>query len=181
MPLKTFRPLAIGAAILTLGAGGVALAQQPPGPPDGRPGMMMRGERPDPAAMAARHAQRLRDSLQLRPDQEPALRALMDAMTPPPGAMERMREARAERQALTTPQRLDRMAARMADHQAMFDRRATAIKRFYAQLSPSQQRAFDALPPMGMHGRKGMMMRGMGGHGGHGGHGDGHHDEAPMD
>ena len=37
--------------------------------------------------------------------------------------------------------------------------RADATKRFYAQLSPAQQRAFDALKPMG------------GGHGGH--HGEG--------
>jgi hypothetical protein len=47
--------------------------------------------------------------------------------------------------ALTTPQRLDRMQARMAERQARVAQHADAVKRFYAQLSPSQQRAFDAL------------------------------------
>ena len=52
---------------------------------------------------------------------------------------------------LTTPERLDRMAAmmseHMAKHQAEFQKHAEAIKAFYAVLSPEQRRAFDALPP----------------------------------
>ena len=51
--------------------------------------------------------------------------------------------------ALTTPERLDRMAAfmakRTAERQAAFQRRADAVKRFYAVLGPEQKRAFDAL------------------------------------
>jgi hypothetical protein len=109
--------------------------------------------------MAERHAQRLRDALQLRPDQEPALQALIASMRPK-GDMARMREEHEADRNLPTPQRLDRMQAHMAEHEARFREHAEAIKRFYAQLTPTQQKAFDALPMMG---------HGFGGH-----HGEGH-------
>ena len=177
------RNLAIaGAALAVTGAAGVSLAQPTSPPPSAsdRSGW----ERPDPAEMARRHAQRLRDVLQLRPNQEPALAALMDALKPPEGMREKMRAERGAMRGLTTPERLDRMRDRMAQRQAEFDRRAMAIKRFYAQLTPSQQKALDAMGPMlggGMRGHghggggKGGMdhhgMRGMGGPGGPGGSG----------
>ena len=112
-----------------------------PAPADGR-----MWQRPDPAQMAQRHAEKLRAILQLRPDQEPALNAFIAAMQPSPEQMERRRAEREEARNLTTPQRLERMQARLGERQAQFARRADAIKRFYAQLSPAQQRAFDALP-----------------------------------
>jgi hypothetical protein len=113
--------------------------------------------RHDPAKMAEHHAERLRAVLQLRPDQEPALHALVDSMTPAPGAMERRRDERGEMRELPTPQRLDRMQAKMSERQAAFARRADAVKRFYAQLTPAQQRAFDALHdgPGGLRGGRG--------------------------
>lgn len=157
--------LALAGAI-ALTAAGASLAQ--PAPPAGPPPADGRGwQRPDPAQKAQRHAERLRAVLQLRPEQEPALRTFIDAMKPDPAQMERRRAERGQADKLTTPQRLDRMQARMAERQAQFARRAEATKRFYAQLSPAQQRAFDALHQErgGRHG---------GGHdrGGHG-HGDG--------
>jgi Spy/CpxP family protein refolding chaperone len=143
------------AAALSLAAGAsFAQAPQPGGPGPQAEGR--HGPRPDPAQRAERHAQRLRDALQLRPDQEPALRALIAATQRPPGPRHDP-EAQAR---LPTPERLDRAMARMAE-------RAQAVKRFYAQLTPAQQKAFDAMPRMG------------GGHGGppgmrgpHGGPGD---------
>jgi len=155
--------LALASAI-ALSAAGASLAQPAPGP---RPGPEASGwRRPDPAQMAERHAERLRAILQLRPDQEPALHAFVGAMQPSPEQMQRREAERGEGAELTTPQRLDRMQARMADRQAEFARRADAVRRFYAQLSPSQQKAFDALPM---------------GHGGLGGHGGrfGGHDRGP--
>lgn len=148
------------AGALALTAAAPSLAQPAPGaaPAPGR-----EHHRPDPAERAQRHAERLRAVLQLRPDQEPALRALSDSMRPDPARMERRRQERAELRNLTTPQRLDRMQARMAERQAAFARRADAIKRFYAQLTPAQQKAFDAMHQGG--GRR---------HGRHGG-GFGHH------
>ena len=130
------------AAALTLGLAGGAVAQQP------QPGNAACGEhgqwqRPDPAQMAERRAQRLRDTLQLRPDQEPALRAFVAASAPQRQRGE-MRRDRQELRNLTTPQRLDRMQARMSERQQRFSQHAAVVKRFYAQLSPAQQKAFDA-------------------------------------
>ena len=147
-----------GAAVLC--SAGVAAAQPPqPGPPPER-GMRMQR---DPARMMERRAQHLRDVLQLRQDQEGALRAFLEAQRPPGRGARR--EARPDGQALTTPQRLDRARQRMAEAQKRFDTRATAIRRFYDQLSPAQQKAFDALP-MGGRGGRMAMRRGPGGHGG---------------
>lgn len=125
-------------------------------------------------AHAEARAKALHDILNIQPNQETAFQAFLAAMKPDhhegmgehhggPGA-----DQDHDRAQLTTPQRLDRMAARMADHQAQFQRRAEAIKAFYAALTPQQQRAFDALPPMmgrGMHGRHGGPGDGKGGPG----------------
>jgi hypothetical protein len=163
------KTLALGGAVLALGFGGMALAQQPPmgPPPGGHEAMQHR----DPAAMAARHADKLRVALQLRPDQEPALKALISAMAPPEGmARGRMGEGHAKMAAMTTPERLDHMKARMAQHEARFEQHSAAVKKFYAQLTPSQQKAFDAQSmEMGKHMGRGGGHKG-GGHMGPGGH-----------
>lgn len=143
------------AAALSLAAG-AALAQPAPTGPR-VPDMPMRMQGRDPAQMAEQHAQRLRDALQLRPDQEPALRALTASMQPSEADRQRMRGEREAMRNLTTPQRLDRMQAMMGEREARFRQHAEAIKRFYAQLTPAQQKAFDAMPMM--------MGPGMGGHG----------------
>lgn len=168
--MKFTTPLLLSGAILTLGLGGTAIAQLAPmmaGVQDAGP-RHDRGERRDPAEMAARRAQHLRDTLQLTASQEPALNAFLQSVTPPSGLRERMREKREEPAALTTPERLDRMKAHMIARQAAFARRADATMRFYSQLSATQKKAFDALGPMG--GGKGHGDRGHGGRFG-GGHG----------
>jgi len=157
--------LLAAAAALSMAAG-ASLAQPahaPAGAPGPRAGMHM--QRPNPAQMAERHAQHLRDALQLRRDQEPALDAFVAAMQPSAAEQGPGHEAM---QGLTTPQRLDRMQAQMTERAARFRGQSEAIRRFYAQLTPAQQKAFDALPMMGhMAGRRGMdAMGGM--HGGHG-------------
>ena len=143
--------LAASAAVLSLAA--VSLAQERPAGP------------PSPEQHAARmhehmeaRAHHLHDLLNLRPDQEPALQAFLASMAPPEhgGPRDHMQRG-AEDEHVTTPQRLDQMAARMAEHQAAFQHRAEATRRFYAALSPEQQRAFDAMPMFGEH-------AGMGGH-----------------
>jgi Spy/CpxP family protein refolding chaperone len=170
------RGLAI-ACSLTLGAAGVALAQDAPPPPPppahgpmahpdhaGRWGEHKRGE----------HERLLHDALALRPDQEAAWTAFKASMEPTPEAQARRQawaqEAvdrkdgpRAEHAHLTTPERLDKMAARMAERQAAFQRHAAAVKTFYAVLTPQQQRTFDALATMGMHSRFGPGMGQRGG------------------
>jgi hypothetical protein len=117
------------------------------------------------------HAKALHAILNLRPDQEAAFQAFQAAMTPQPRE-HHDRMDRGGMETMTTPQRLDRMADRMAKREAEFHRRADAIKAFYAALGPEQQRAFDAMPMM-MGGRH----RGMG----HGPMGHGPMAHGPMD
>ncbi len=141
-------------AVLGLSAG----AQTPP--PGPGPGAMMRG---NPAMMhehmQQRMAQRqaaLKQVLQITPAQESAWNAWTAAWQP----ASRQRRNPAEFAQLTTPERIDRMRALRAARSAEMDSRADATKTFYAALTPSQQKAFDALP-------MGRMGGGMGGrHGG---------------
>lgn len=170
MKLTRLAPLALGGVLLAGGFAGASLAQQPPVAPQGaqagQPGGPREGRRMDPEAMAAKHAERLRAVLQLRPEQEPALKAFLDSRKRPTGAAERSRGGREQFAAMTTPQRLDAQRARLVERTARFDQHAAATKKFYAQLSPSQQKAFDAMGPRGgMKGHRGMG----GGHGPMGG------------
>lgn len=99
----------------------------------GHPMMMDRGDR----------AEHLREMLQLTPAQEPALQAFVAATTHEPKFEPAEFEAE---DALTTPERIVKARARMAEHQAAFERRADAVGRFYGQLSASQKKVFDKLP-----------------------------------
>jgi hypothetical protein len=146
-----------------------AQAPAPGAPPAPRAGMMHHQEQHDPAKMA----DKLRATLQLTPAQEPALQAFIGAMQPT-GEMRELMPAPGQRQNLTTLQRLDQMQAMMAQHQQQFARHADAIRRFYAALTPAQQKAFDAMH-QGMMGGHGMH----GGMGGHKGMGGGHRGTAP--
>lgn len=159
MKLDKIAPLALSGVLLAGVFATASLAQQPapaaaPAASEARRGS---GEwrRHDPAAMAARRAEHLRAALQLRPNQEGALQAYLTARKP---------QQRPDRQAMaqmTTPERLDARRAMMTQRLAAFDQRAAATKAFYAQLDPSQQKAFDAIGPRagGRHGK---------GHGEHG-------------
>ena len=182
---------ALMAGVITLAGATVALAQTHPASPadgaprverrvivmggpggpgmhgPGGPGMMggMHGPM-DPE----KHAQHLRDVLQLRPDQDGALKAFLAAMTPPEHPAPAADGAPPAHPAMpkTTPERLAMAEKMMAEHQAMMKKHNDAIRAFYAQLSPSQKVAFDALHlGGGMHG-PGMMMgpHGPGGPGG---------------
>jgi periplasmic protein CpxP/Spy len=161
--MKTIKTLALSGAIASLAFATASFAQQPQTPGQGpRPGMEGR-ERPSPEQMRSHMAERLRATLQLTPQQEAALNTYVTAIAPKAGERPDRRGAREAMRDMTTPQRLDAMAAHMAQREQAFAARAEATKRFYAQLTPSQQKAFDALRPAG---------RGMGGKGGH--HGMGH-------
>ena len=172
MKLTRLAPLALGGVLLAGGFAGASLAQQPPlavmaqgAAQAGQPAGPREGRRMDPEAMAAKHAERLRAVLQLRPEQEPALKAYLAARKP--AGMAGRRGDREQSAAMTTPQRLDAQRARLTERVARFDQRAAATKTFYAQLSPSQQKAFDALGSRGgKGGHRGMGGRGHGGHGG---------------
>ncbi len=164
-----------GGLSLTLAA--AASAQDAPPPPGAQAG----AHHWDPAKMRqhmeerrARHQQMLHDALGLRPDQEGAWQAFIAASGRPDGDRGpgmRHHDGDGQRAELTTPERLDRMAKRMAERQARFAQRADAVKRLYAALDARQQKTFDALA-MSRMGHGGMGRGHMGGWGGHGG--DGH-------
>ncbi len=163
---KSLSRLALAGAAVTVLAAGAALAQvpAPPAPPESPMppprGPMMWRHAPDPA----KRAQHLRDVLQLRADQDGALKAYVDATTPkmmehaahrPEGPKDGAKPEHADRKPPTTLERLDRMS-KMAE---AMEKRIAATRAFYNALSPSQQKAFDALdleggPGEHMHARR---------------------------
>jgi len=161
--MKTIKTITVAGALASLAFATASYAQQPPaqGP---RPAMEGR-ERPSPEQMRTHMAERLRTTLQLTSQQEAALNTYVGALAPKAGDRSDRRGDRQSMREMTTPQRLDAMAAHMAQRQQAFAARAEATKRFYAQLTPSQQKAFDALRPAGRGmGGKGMGGKGMGDH-----------------
>lgn len=60
-----------------------------------------------------------------------------------PPAQRPPRMDRAQMAQLTTPQRIDRMQAMQAERQQFMTQRMDAIKAFYAQLTPEQQKVYD--------------------------------------
>ena len=64
---------------------------------------------------------------------------------PTPPDMQKLR-------AMTTPERIDHMRQQREQHHAEADRRGEATKAFYAQLTPAQQKTFDAYA---LRGKKG--------------------------
>ena len=169
---------ALMAGVITLAGVTAASAQTHPAPPadgapkverrvvvmggpggmhhPGGPGMMGGMHQMDPA----KHAEHLRDVLQLRPDQDGALKAFIAAMTPPEHPAPAADGAPPHHPDMprTTPERLGMAEKMMAEHMAMFKKHNDALRAFYGQLTPSQQKAFDALH-MGMG--MGMGMGGM--------------------
>lgn len=173
MNYPSLRLALIAGLVLPLGIATAAFAQDaaPAQPAPGAADAGAHRHHRDPAEMRAHMADHLRTVLQLQASQDTALNAFLDALKPPAGAKEHLGEhggrQAGEMQHMSTPERLDRMAARMDEQRGRMLARIAATKQFYAQLSPSQQKAFDDLGPMMMH------------HGGRGhddGHGDGRGD-----
>ena len=96
----------------------------------------------------AKHAEAFKQKLKITADQEPAWTAFQQSMQPmqPMQPKDRPDHARLdpkEMDKLTTPERIDRMRAMHAQHGAEMERRGEAVKAFYAQLTPAQQKTFD--------------------------------------
>ncbi len=146
------RSLAASACVSLLASAALA---QPPAPP-GAEGWRGQDRQNVHAMMERRREAMGRDLhavLNIRPDQEAAFAAFEAAMTPPDrGARQRGRPSEG---AMTTPQRVDVMLARLDERVAEARRRAAATKAFYAALSPEQQTALDALGRLHGHGRWG--------------------------
>jgi hypothetical protein len=92
---------------------------------------------------------RLHGDLRLSPAQEGAWRDYVAAITPTSEAMDRQRSMDQMLPQLPTPRRIALIEASMARDAADFHREGLAVIAFYQQLTPQQQRTFDAetLPP----------------------------------
>ncbi len=161
MNVSSLRVALLAGLALPLGLATASLAQDAPTTPAA--GAQAGDHHWDPAARRAHMAEHLSAVLQLQPSQQSALAAYLDAMKPP-GDMQARGDMRqrmgGDMERLPTPERLDKMMARFDEMHARMVARVAATKQFYAQLSPSQQKAFDDLAPMMMHrfggGRGGM-------------------------
>ncbi len=112
-------------------------------------------------AMRRQHLEDLKTVLRLRPDQEPALAAFVVAHEPRIVKRDLPDPAAAQ----TTPQRLEAMARHEAEMRARHEEMRQALAKFYAALSPEQQKVFDALQRLkGPPGHGGPMMGGPGPH-----------------
>ena len=133
----TLRLFAAAAGALTLTAAAAPAQPQGPGGPPAQGGQ----QQPDLSAI-----------LHLRPDQQGAYRAFQAANQPPPDEIAVIRAASSQAlTGLTTPQRLDRVGARLNAQMQIFQHQASTTRAFYGQLSPDQQHTFDQVtaPPSG--------------------------------
>ena len=133
---------ALAAALAGVAAPSFAQPGQGPGPAAEQ---AQRPRAPSPEQRQQFMQKRLEDfrqKLQLTPAQEPAWNGFVQSMQP----NAEQRHARLDWQGmdkLTTPERIDRMRAMHAQHGAEMERRGEAVKAFYAQLTPAQQKTFD--------------------------------------
>lgn len=128
---------------------GTALAQMGTGPvitPDGQPMARMEKMREhrlqERLASQQKHLTQLHSQLKLQASQEAAWSRFAQSMQPP--AQAPARPDRASWEKMTTPERIDRMQALHAEHEALMKQRADATKALYAALNPEQQKTFDA-------------------------------------
>lgn len=144
------------AAGLVAAFGAGAIAQTPPSPPAGGVSVQVSphaGEHTEHHQQRqARKAQRmqerlamrlayLKERLQITPAQEGAWAAFTAGIQP-----QRVQGAsRAEFRGMTTPQRIDHMAALRDARTTILERRGEAAKAFYAQLSAPQRQVFDEM------------------------------------
>jgi hypothetical protein len=102
-----------------------------------------------PAQAQTTNLRALHDALHLTPDEEPAWNDYQAVASPSAQAQQRRHSAAQLFPGLTAPRRIDLVEAEMQQDLADLHRQGEALKRFYARLSPAQQRTFDAqtLPP----------------------------------
>ena len=105
----------------------------------------------------ADRAEHLTTMLQLRPDQQDALKAFLDATGRTGAGMKRVEHGAEVR---TTPERLARMEAHLAQQQTTMKARIEATRTFYAKLDEKQRKVFDTMPMLMMAGHPGSSLAG---------------------
>lgn len=137
--MKTlYRAFVIGATVIGLGSPAVsAMAQD-------TPHHQYAATKFDPAKMAEhmdKRAQKLHDALKITPAQESAWQTYLSAIKadmPQPGQFDR-----AAFREMPAPQRMEKMIEMSRSHTARMENHLTALKTFYAVLTPEQQKTFD--------------------------------------
>jgi protein CpxP len=145
MKLAVFRVPAVAlAACLTLPA--ISFAEQPAPTPQVNPMMQGGNMHPGGGMMGnpgmnhqAEH-ERLHEMLKLTPDQEGAWQTFNTAMQPP---RDMAQQEQVDWSKLTTPQRADKMLAMVKARAQQMEANVSALKTFYAKLTPEQQKTFD--------------------------------------
>ena len=161
--MKSFRKHLLVSAI-ALGLSASALAADATTCDPMGPMMQGRGMRNMTPAQRAEHMKMRMDQrhaylhakLKLTSEQEPAWKEFIAGAKPP--MMGPMMQ-RADMMKLTTPQRMEKMLEHAKARHAHMETRLDALKKFYAVLTPEQQKVFDA-EYMGPQGRKGPGKRG---------------------
>ena len=144
------------AAVLLLGAT-AALAAAPSFAWNGAcPGSGPGGARPVDGRFAERmkmHQQRLHDALKLTPQQEAAWNRFQESHPlarggQPPASRDNFAQ-------LTAPERAEKMLEWQKQHQDAMSQHVNALKDFYGQLTPEQQKTFDSHTLQGRRGTRG--------------------------
>lgn len=120
------RSVLVALSVLSLSAAGAAYAQEAP------------------TGLTADDLNQLHNSLHLSAAQEPAWQSYVAALSADPAAETRREQASQMMPGLTTPRRVDLLSAEMEAETAAMRRQGQAVKTFYYQLTPEQQRTFDA-------------------------------------
>lgn len=142
---KFLQVLLAGATVICLGSTAVAAQDNQQASPQPHSGHMAASEhqhRHDPVKFREHVAKRqaaLHEKLKLTASQEAAWKTYAAAATPDI----RMRPDRAAWAALTAPERMEKMLAKMQEREAHMTRHLAAMKTFYAVLSPEQQKVFN--------------------------------------
>ncbi|WP_417068944.1 Spy/CpxP family protein refolding chaperone [Niveibacterium terrae] len=105
---------------------------------------------------ATRHLDALHDALKLTSGQQSAWKAYRDAELV---RFDKKPQGPEEPKELSAPERLEKMIADLGKHQQELNATLAVTKKFYAQLTPEQQKIFDREsaprhPPRGGEGRK---------------------------
>jgi hypothetical protein len=153
------------ALLAALLASAALATQAQPAPPAGAMPMHPPGMQQHMQERMQRRLEGFKRILQITPAQEGAFNTWAAAMLPSRQAMQQKHALHEEMSRLTTPERIDRMRQLRAERNAAMDKRFDATKTFYAQLAPSQQKAFDEVSMRFLGGHRGR------GHGGHHGWG----------
>jgi hypothetical protein len=96
------------------------------------------------AQQGADQLTQLRQDLHLTPAQDAAWSAYTAALQPSAEMVDRHRAAQELMPTLTTPRRIALIQANRARDEADLRRQGLAVMAFYSQLTPEQQRTFDA-------------------------------------